>query len=220
MRLRQFEYHSPGDLDSACRILAEYPGSAAVLAGDTDLLVDLKEETVRWDHLVSLKNVAAVQGIDFDDKSGLVIGAAVTHNELARSEVVRRLYPGLAEAAHSVAGVQVRNRGTIGGNICSAVPSADVPPVLLAMGGEFRIVDIDGERRLPASDFFIAPRKTVLKPTEILVSIHLPPPEESGGSCYLKFALRDASARPSWRRSSIGRESSRTPTCTSTSFPP
>ncbi len=194
MKLRRFEYHAPADLESACRLLAEHPDSAAVLAGGTDLLVDLKEGALRREHLVSLKEIEAVRGIDYDRESGLSIGAAVTHNEVARSETVRRLYPGLAEAARSVAGAQVRNRGTIGGNICSAVSSADVPPILLALDAEFRIVGADGERLLPASSFFLGPRRTALRRGEILAAIHLTPPAEGTGTCYRKFALRDASA--------------------------
>ena len=194
MKLRRFEYHAPADLESACRLLAEHPDSAAVLAGGTDLLADLKQGEAQAEHLVSLKDVEAVRGIDYDREGGLTIGAAVTHNEVARSETVRRLYPGLAEAAASVAGVQVRNRGTIGGNICSAVPSADVPPMLLALDAEFRLAGADGERRLPASEFFLGPRRTALRRGEILAAIHLTPPAEGTGTCYRKFALRDASA--------------------------
>jgi carbon-monoxide dehydrogenase medium subunit len=194
MRIRNFEYHTPADLTEACRILAEHGGTAAVLAGGTDLLVHLKEETVHWNHLVSLRRVEEVRGIHFDAKNGLTIGAAVTHSLIARSEPVRLLYPGLAEAAFSIGAVQVRNRGTIGGNICSAVPSADLPPILLALESEFRLVGVNGERRIPAKQFFLGPRKTVLQADEILVSIHVPLPVENSGSCYLKFALRDAVA--------------------------
>jgi carbon-monoxide dehydrogenase medium subunit len=193
MRLHRFDYHSPADIASACRLLAELQG-AAVLAGGTDLLVDLKEETVVWDHLVSLKKIEALRAISFDKQSGLLIGAAATHTQIARDETIRELYPGLAEAAGSVAAVQIRNRGTVGGNICSAVPSADVPPILLAMGAELRLESVDGQRRVPISDFFVGPRKTNLRDKEILVSIHIPPPEGNSGSCYLKFALRGASA--------------------------
>lgn len=194
MRMRNFEYYTPADLTEACGILAEHGGAAAVLAGGTDLLVDLKEETVRWDHLVSLSRVEEVRGIYFDAKSGLTVGAAVTHSRLARSEPVRLSYPGLAEAAFSIGALQVRNRGTIGGNICSAVPSADLPPVLLSLEAEFRLVGVEGERRVAAKQFFLGPRKTALRADEILVSIHVPRPLENSGSCYLKFALRDAMA--------------------------
>ena len=194
MKLRHFEYHAPVDLESACRLLAEYADSAAVLAGGTDLLVDLKEGALRREHLISLKEIEAVRGIDYDQDSGLSVGAAFTHNEIARSETVRQLYPGLAEAARSVAGVQVRNRGTIGGNICSAVSSADVPPILLVLDAKFRLVSADGERLLPACEFFLGPRQTALRRGEILATIHLIPPSEGTGTCYRKFALRDASA--------------------------
>lgn len=194
MRIRNFEYYSPQSLEEACHILSEHQNTAAVLAGGTDLLVDLKEETVRWDHLVSLKKVEEVRGIHYGKENGLTIGAAVTHSELARSEIVQRLFPGLAEAASSIGAVQVRNRGTIGGNVCSAVPSADLPPMLLVLDSEFRLVSANSERCVPASQFFLGPRRTVVRGNEILAEIRVPQPAENSGSCYLKFSLRDAMA--------------------------
>lgn len=194
MRLRRFEYHTPRSLEEACRLLAEHSESASILAGGTDLLVDLKEETIFWDHLVSLKNITEVRGISFNVDTGLRIGASATLNAVARSEIVKRHYPGLAEAAGSVGGTQIRNRGTIGGNVCSAVPSADIPPILLTLDAKLTLISTEGECVLPASDFFTGPRETVRKPSEILVNVIVPPPEEGSGSCYLKFGLRDSSA--------------------------
>jgi len=194
MRIADFEYHTPDTLSEACALLARYARKACVLAGGTDLLVDLKSEMVAYEHIVSLKKVSELKKISFDRKSGLSIGALATHNDLAADRIILRNYPELSEAALTLASPQVRNKGTVGGNICSAVPSADMPPLLIAMNASVRLVGPRGGRTVLLKDFFTGPRKTVRRNGEILTHILVPPKPAGAGACYLKFALRDATA--------------------------
>jgi len=194
MRIADFEYHTPDTLSEACALLTKYARKACVLAGGTDLLVDLKSEMVSYEHIVSLKKVSELRQISFDRKNGLNIGALATHNDLATDRIILRHYPELSEAALTLASPQVRNTGTVGGNICSAVPSADMPPLLIAMNASVRLVGPRGGRTVLLNDFFTAPRKTVIRNGEILTHILVPPKPAGAGACYLKFALRDATA--------------------------
>jgi carbon-monoxide dehydrogenase medium subunit len=193
MKIAEFEYHAPQTLEEACRMLASYGRRACVLAGGTDVVVDMKNEAVSYEHLVSLKNLR-LKGISFDRKSGLAIGALATHAEIASNALILKHYPEIAEAVLTLASPQVRNLGTIGGNICSAVPSADLPPLLMAMNASIRLVGPAGERTLLLADFFTGPRRTVIKTGEILTHVFVPAKPDGAGGCYVKFALRDATA--------------------------
>ncbi len=194
MRIADFEYHTPDTLMDACALLARYARKARVLAGGTDLLVYLKNEQVSCEHIVSLKNVSELRKISFEQRSGLSIGALATHNDLVADRIILRHYPELSEAALTLASPQVRNTGTVGGNICSAVPSADMPPLLIAMNASVRLAGPKGERIVLLNDFSTGPRKTVIRNGEILTHILVPPKPAGTGACYLKFALRDATA--------------------------
>lgn len=193
MRIQELEYHSPASLAEACRLLRSHGPGAKIIAGGTDLLVDLKRGLLTARHLVALDKVRELKGIERAD-GGLWIGPLATPNMLAGSDLVRELLPALSEAAASMAGTQIRNLGTIGGNLCSAVPSADLPPCLLTVEAELRLVTRDGERRLPIREFFLGPRRTALRPGEILAGISVPALPGGTGTAYEKFQLRDASA--------------------------
>jgi carbon-monoxide dehydrogenase medium subunit len=126
--------------------------------------------------------------------SYLWIGPLVTPNLLAGSDVVHGIFPGLSDAAGSMASNQIRNMATIGGNLCSAVPSADIPPSLLTVEAELFLTSHDGERRMPLRDFFLGPRMTAMRPAEILSGILIPELPPGTGTAYEKFQARDASA--------------------------
>jgi carbon-monoxide dehydrogenase medium subunit len=130
------------------------------------------------------------------DKEGLHVGAMATHAMIMQSEIVRRKFPALAEAAATMAAVQVRNLGTIGGNFCSAVPSADLPPICIAGSAKVRLVGRRSERLVPVEDFFVGPRRTTRKRDELMVEILIPPAAWASGTGarYEKFGLRGASA--------------------------
>jgi carbon-monoxide dehydrogenase medium subunit len=193
MILPEFQYFAPESLEEACLLLGRYGPQAQVLAGGTDLLVKMKSGLLKPSCLVSLKRIGELKGIRHQPGAGVVIGARTTHNELVSSPVLAARFPAIGAAAASMAGYQIRNTGTVGGNLVNAVPSADLPPILIALGAKVRLVGDKGERTLELEDFFVAPGKTVLQPGEILASL-LIPEQATTGSNYLKFGLRQAEA--------------------------
>ena len=183
--------HKPTSLDDAFAILTQHGDDAAILAGGTDLLVDLRVQRRDEHHLVSLANIKELRGIT-ETTTGVCILAATTLNDLLKSDVIRNNYPALIEAAQVMGSNQIRNTGTIGGNISSAVPSADLPPVLLVLNAEVTITGKDGERTIPMNGFFKGVRKTSVEIGEIVTSINIPAP--SGNAVYERFDLRQGNS--------------------------
>ena len=193
MIVPQFQYLVPETLEQACAMLGEHGAEARVLAGGTDLIVKMKSGLVKPSCLVSLKKLKLLKGVRQEPGLGLVIGACTTHNELVTSTLLRAKYPAISESAASMAGHQIRNMGTVGGNLVNAVPSADLPPILIALQAQVRIVGTEGERRVALEDFFVGPGLTVLTPGEILAEVIIPE-QATTGSNYIKFGLRKAEA--------------------------
>ena len=164
-----------------------------MIAGGTDLLPQMKNGVITTGVLVSLKEVRGLNGIAYVPYRGVVIGAKTTHNELSNSMVLQEKYPSLSEAAQSMANNQVRNRGTIGGNLVSAVPSADLPPILIALDASITLVGPQETRTTPLEKFFVGPRCSVIASDEILTEIVIPD-QATTGSAYLKFGLRRSGA--------------------------
>ena len=196
MNLPEFEYFEPRDVNEACALLAEDPDGSAVLAGGTDVLVNLKGGLISYRRLVSLRRIAGLARIDFSREQGLVIGAMATVNEVARHADVAREFPGIVDAAISLAAEQVRNLATVAGNICSAVPSADMAPILLALGARVRLYSRDGERVVPLAEFFTGPRTTVIAPGEVLVAIEVPAKGAGTGDASVRQGGREALSLP------------------------
>jgi len=196
MNLPEFEYLEPASVAEAHALIAEDPGGSRLFAGGTDILVYLKEGPIRHRRLVSLRRIEELGRVEFSEEKGLSIGATATINRVARHEAVRRHYPALVDAAMCVAADQVRNLATIGGNICNAVPSADMAPVLLAHEATLRISSVEGERTLPIADFFVGPRKTVLGPGDVLASIEIVPPQAGVGGASIRQGGRASLSLP------------------------
>jgi carbon-monoxide dehydrogenase medium subunit len=194
MILPEFDYHRPETVDEACALLAELGSVARVIAGGTDLLVDLKREFAKADHLVTLRGIPELTSIEKDAGGTLKLGPMVTPNEVGHSQLVRESHLPLSEAALTMAAYQIRNRATIGGNLVSGVPSADMPPMLIALGSRLELASPAGRREIPLEEFFKGPRETQLGDSEILTKIIVPPPPEGSGAFYIKHSLRDASA--------------------------
>jgi carbon-monoxide dehydrogenase medium subunit len=194
MILPDFELHRPETLKEACALLKKLGGTARVIAGGTDLLVDLKRGLTGVTHLVSLRRIEELRAIIKDPDGTLRLGPMVTPNEIGASPIVRESHLALSEAALTMAAYQIRNRATLGGNLVSAVPSADLPPTLIAMGAWLLISGDGGRREVALEDFFVGPRETVLGEEEILAQIVVPPPKPGTGAFYIKHSLRDASA--------------------------
>jgi carbon-monoxide dehydrogenase medium subunit len=187
----RFEYFEPRTLEEASRLLGRYAGSASVLAGGTDLLVEIKEHLRRAAQVINIKRIPGMRTLAFDPQAGLRIGALVTAREVETSPFIIEHYPSLMQACRELGSIQVRNRATIVGNICRASPSADTIPPLIADGAELRIFGA-AERTVPLEDFFTGPGKTVLKAGEIVTEILVPAPAPSTGKVYIKHGRRKA----------------------------
>lgn len=187
--MRRFEYFEPKSLHEASRLLA---AGGQVLAGGTDLLVELKEQLRRAELVVNIKKIPGIGGLAFDPQRGLRIGALATAREVEVSPVVLEKYASLAQAARELGSIQVRNRATIVGNICRASPSADTLPPLIADGAIIRLHGPGGARELPLEDFFTGPGKTVLRRDELVTELLVPPPPARTGKVYIKHGRRKA----------------------------
>jgi carbon-monoxide dehydrogenase medium subunit len=198
----EFDFVEPQTVEEACALLAEDPEGSAPFAGGTDVLVNLRGGDFRPRRLVSLQRIEDLYDIGWSDTTGLLIGAMVTVNRVARNETVKGHYPGIVDAALCLAADQVRNQATVAGNLCMAVPSADMAPVLLAHGAQLRVASPDGGRTVPIREFFTGPRQTVLGSTDVVTAIAVPPPaagsgdanQRQGGRVSLSLPVASAAA--------------------------
>jgi carbon-monoxide dehydrogenase medium subunit len=150
-----------------------------------------KRESVP-DHLINLKGIEGLKGIDDDEAEGIRIGGLTPLGDLERSKIISEKLPIFGDAFNVMASPQIRNLGTIGGNLCSAVPSADTAPPLIALGASVKLNGTNGERKVLVEDFFKGPGESVLRPDEILTQILIPNPLENSGGAYLKMMRRNA----------------------------
>lgn len=193
MYVPEIELHEATTLEEAAAVLARHAPNARLLAGGTDLLVDLKTGRVSFGHLVSISRIDAVRGIcETDD--GLRIGALTTITQLDRSPIVRERFSPLLDATGKMAAPQIRNLATVGGNIASAVPCADLPPILTAMNASVVLWSPTGQRTVPLDGFFTGPRRTVRRDDELLTAILVPKLPSGFGAAYARFQLRDGNA--------------------------
>ena len=184
--LGRFDYERPTNLAEAGRLLAEAGTSAAVLAGGTDLLVDLRGGRREVRLLVDVKRIDGLRRLDVTSRGDLTIGAAVPLNEILEHAAVRRAFPGLAQSAESIATYQLRNRATAVGNLCNASPAADMAPILLALGASVVVWGPSGERTVPLLQFFAGVKRTSLSAYEIVTGIRIPTPAPNLRSAFLK----------------------------------
>jgi carbon-monoxide dehydrogenase medium subunit len=189
MYMPDFEYHAPKTLADACVVLDELGEKAIVLGGGTDVLHKLKMGHLTPEHIVSLKHLDELRAIRHEPGRGVVIGALATHNCVYSSPLLQKRYLSIPMAAHSMANNQIRNRGTVGGNIVNASPLADLPPILIALGASVRLVEYAGERVMLLEDFISGPGKTEIERDEILAEVIIPD-QPTTGSTYMKFGLR------------------------------
>ncbi|MCK5583324.1 MAG: xanthine dehydrogenase family protein subunit M [Elusimicrobiales bacterium] len=181
----EFSYCKPKRLKDALELLSK-PGTK-ILSGGTDLIVKLKEDIESADALLDIKGINQLQGLKFS-KGILSIGALVTFTDLIDSSVAKSKFPLIWEMAQTVASVGVRNRATVAGNICSAVPSADSSSVLQVYDAEIIIESFKGQRRVSINDWFLGPKKTVLQKGEMVIAIEVPLPKGKHGGCYAKLS--------------------------------
>jgi len=194
--MRDFDFVEPISVREVCALLAEDPEGSAVFAGGTDILVDLKAGLKHYRRLVSLGRIEELRAVELAADGALRIGATATINEIARHEEIAKRFPGINDAAMSLAAEQVRNQATVAGNLCMAVPSADMAPILLAHGAFMRVVSPTGERVVPLREFFVGPRETVLEKAEVVVAIDVPPPAPGTGDASLRQGGRVSLSLP------------------------
>jgi carbon-monoxide dehydrogenase medium subunit len=193
--MRAFEFYSATTASDAVALLAQHGPKVKVLAGGTDLLADLKFAAASHhpEVVVDISRADELRGIGMTDQ-GLRIGALATHTEIMRSPIIRAQLPALVDAAHTIGAVQTRNLGTLGGNLVTAVPSMDSGPTLVALDAIVTVAGTEGKRQMPLVDFFVGPRKTVLKSHELLVEIIIPKENVGKPAHFLKFGLRKGQA--------------------------
>lgn len=190
--MKRFDYFEPATLGEAVALLSRGSGTASLLAGGTDLLVEIKEQIRAPDHVINIKKIPAMDHLTFDPGEGLRIGALVTVRRVETSPIIRDRYPALRQAASEIGSVQIRNRATVAGNICRASPSADTLPPLIADQASVRIFGPDGERVVLLEEFLIGPGRTSLRANELVTEIIVPAPAAGRRAAYIKHGRRKA----------------------------
>jgi carbon-monoxide dehydrogenase medium subunit len=189
--LKAFDYAAPRTLAEAAALLAAKGERARILAGGTDLIVQVREGRRDLDLLVDVKNIPEANELTYDPVQGLRLGAAVPCYRIYEHPEIARVYPGLIDAVSLVGGVQIQSRASVGGNLCNASPAADTIPSLIAYEGVCLIAGPEGQREVPVEDFCVAPGKTVLGRGELLVAVRLPVPRKHTGAHYQRFIPRN-----------------------------
>jgi carbon-monoxide dehydrogenase medium subunit len=195
MRLRslpEFEYMAPKDLNEACSLLQRHGARAKVMAGGTDLLMAMKQRILTPRYVIGLKHVPDLDRVSYKEGQELKLGPLVTHQSIVDNPVIRERFGALWTACSKVGTPNIRNMGTIGGNVCNAAPSADSAPPLIAYNAVVKVMGVAGERSLPLEAFFVGPGKTALQTGEMLVEIDVPCLVPHSGLVYVKLPARSA----------------------------
>lgn len=183
--LSKFDYVKPQSLQEALAYLEQNPGTK-ILAGGTDLMVLLRRNIQKCDHVLDIKGIQEMKRLDYTPGEGLFIGAAVTVNQVAELELIHEKYRAIGQAANTVASYQLRNRATLVGNICNASPGADLSAPLLVYNAQVHISSSQGSRTVDIDKFFTGVKKTVLQENEVVTGISLADSPEDDESIYLK----------------------------------
>jgi carbon-monoxide dehydrogenase medium subunit len=182
-------YEAPESLDTAVALLARANGDARVLAGGTDLLVQIRFDILDPELLVDIKKIPETRAVT-EEGGGWRIGAAVTGAELGEHARLKQTWPGVVEAANLIGSTQIQGRATLGGNLGNGSPAADSVPALIAAGAVATVAGPEGKRDIPVEDVMLGPRKLSLRKGEFIVSFLLPPRPKGSGDAYLRFIPR------------------------------
>ena len=193
--MREFDLLEPATIADASQMLGEFGDECRMLAGGTALMLVLRQRIVNPSHIVSLARVRELRGITFDPSAGLRIGAFTVHAAIARSPVVRQHFPMLADMASRLANPQVRNQGTLGGNLCFGDPATDPPSCLMALDAQVVLQSATGSRVMKLDDFIVDYYQTALQPVEILTEIRVPISRFNAGY-HARFLRTAAEHRP------------------------
>ena len=185
------DFATPKTVSEAVELLASKGDRARLLAGGTDLLVQLRGGRRSVDLVVDAKQIPELNELSYSAQNGLVIGAAVPCYRFYADNAIATAYPGLMDAATLIGGIQIQGRATLGGNLCNAAPSGDSIPPIIALGGVAHVAGSNGSRQVAAEDFCTGPGRNVLQDGEMLVSINFPTPVAHSGASYLRFIPRN-----------------------------
>jgi CO/xanthine dehydrogenase FAD-binding subunit len=188
--MEAFDYVAPRSLSEAFNALGNGK-KTLLLAGGTDVIVQLREGRRECDQLIDLKHIPELMSYSFGSDGALEIGAAVPLAQLYEDPEVRRKYPALVDCATIIGGIAIQSRATLGGNLCNASPAADSSPALMAMSARLVVASNSGNREVACEDFFAGPGRSTLQPGELLLSIKLPAPATESGAFYHRFIPRN-----------------------------
>ena len=185
------QFFAPQKIEEALEILSRYGKEIKIIAGGTDLLIQYYDRLYEVNNWLDLKNIKELKEIRIYQNQ-MEIGAMVTHAQLENSEDIKKYFPVLCQAASDTGSPQIRNRGTIGGNIVNASPAGDLLAPLMAYKAKFKLLSGKDETLVPAENFFLGPKKTILRPDQLLAQIILPLPRKDTHGCWIKIGKRKA----------------------------
>ena len=188
--MKTFDYEAPSTIDQTITLMSKTSGQSLILAGGTDLLVQLRSSNKDVDLVIDVKGIPELNQVNYDEVSGLVIGAAAPCSLIYESEPILENFPAIIDAATIIGGKAIQNRASFGGNLCNASPSGDAIGAMMSLGAICNVVGLKGARNIPIEEFCIAPGKNVLSKGEMLISIQIPSPRPNSGSNYLRFTPR------------------------------
>lgn len=189
--MEAFDFANPQSIDEAVKTLSEKGERARMLAGGTDILVQMRAGRRPAEVVVDVKNIPELNAMTYSPEAGLTLGAAVPCYRIYQDAAISAAYPGLIDSASLIGGIQIQGRASIGGNLCNAAPSGDSIPAVIALGGVCNIAGPNGRRQVPAEEFCTAPGQNALQPGELLVSVSFPAPQPNSGANYQRFIPRN-----------------------------
>lgn len=189
--MKDFEYAAPATVESATALLEKYGDAAKILAGGTDIIVQLREGLREADVVVDIKNIPEIVDYQYSADVGLQLGAATPCYRIYGDEELAKAYPAVLDSTRIIGGWQIQSRASVGGNLCNASPAADSIPSLIAHQAMCHIAGPHGRRSVAAQDFCTGPGRNALEQGEILVALTLPPSKPKSGSAYLRFIPRN-----------------------------
>jgi len=189
--MKNFDYFIPDTIKEACSLLSEYQEKAKIIAGGQSLLILMKERVLSPSHLIDITKISGLDHAQYDDKEGLRIGALTTHRYMETSSLIKEKCDLLSDVEKVIASIQIRNVGTVGGNLCHADPGGDLAPPLIALEAKVKLEGRETERIIPLEDFLTDYFETALKESEILTEIQIPPILPYSGEWYHKCSPRE-----------------------------
>ena len=189
--MKDFDYAAPTSVEDATSLLAEHGENARLLAGGTDIIVQLREGLRDAEMVIDIKKIPELMAMEYSADSGLTLGAGVPCYQVYEHAEIAAAYPALADSAKIIGGWQIQSRASVGGNLCNSSPAADTIPSLISLGASCRIAGPAGEREVAAENFCSGPGRNVLEAGELLVSINFPAAPGQSGSAYERFIPRN-----------------------------